>query len=268
MNNTIGVIGCGWLGLPLATAFVKEGCTVHGTTTTPHKLEALVGRGIRAFKVGINEDQIEGQIHEFLTDVTTLVVNVPPKLRKGNGESFIKKMTLLLHEAQTAKIRHLLFVSSTSVYGATEGIITENTPTRPLTLSAQQLLASEQLFMKSVLFKTTIVRFGGLIGANRHPVKHLEGKTLTNGDELINLIHLDDCIHMIKTIVEKEYWNEVFNGVYPHHPQKKVYYTQEAVKARLTPPTYIESKKTALKKTIVSQNFFVKKHFLHTSIVS
>ena len=40
-KETITILGCGWLGLPLAQTLVKEGYSVKGSTTTEDKLEVL-----------------------------------------------------------------------------------------------------------------------------------------------------------------------------------------------------------------------------------
>ena len=42
----IAVVGCGWLGFPLAKNFVELGNTVIGTTTSSEKLSDLQEAGI------------------------------------------------------------------------------------------------------------------------------------------------------------------------------------------------------------------------------
>jgi NAD dependent epimerase/dehydratase family enzyme len=67
----------------------------------------------------------------------------------------------------------------------------------------------------------------------------LAGKeNLSGGNAPINLIHLDDCIGIIKAIIEKEHWDSILNAVYPFHPTKKEYYTKTALKRGLIPPQY------------------------------
>ena len=39
--KSIGVLGCGWLGLPLAKQLVTAGYSVRGTTTTKEKLTEI-----------------------------------------------------------------------------------------------------------------------------------------------------------------------------------------------------------------------------------
>ena len=41
-QNKIGIIGCGWLGLPLAKEFISNNYKVKGSTTTKEKLETLL----------------------------------------------------------------------------------------------------------------------------------------------------------------------------------------------------------------------------------
>ena len=45
---TVAVIGCGWLGTPLAVRLIERGYVVLGTTTRGDKVPALTALGIRA----------------------------------------------------------------------------------------------------------------------------------------------------------------------------------------------------------------------------
>ncbi|RNC92817.1 MAG: SDR family NAD(P)-dependent oxidoreductase [Allomuricauda sp.] len=264
----MGVLGCGWLGLPLANELVASGYPVKGTTTSVEKLEVLVKNGIDPYKVALTENHIDGNIGDFLKDIETLIINVPPKLRQNKGSNYVKKMEHLAHAISKSKLENILFVSSTSVYGIQEGEITEETPPNPKTESAKQLHSAENLFTQ-MNPKTTLVRFGGLIGPDRHPVYQVSKRQgLTNGDELINLIHLNDCILMIKTIIKNNYWNEIFNGVYPKHPRKRDYYSMEAGARNLPTPDYAPSSVNAVLKSVKSENYLAKGHTFYTSLSS
>ncbi len=269
MTEKIGVLGCGWLGLPLAKHLIDHSYIVHGTTTSVSKIETLRGEGIHPHKIILNESVIEGDIQKFLNQIEVLIIDVPPKLRGKNKESFIAKMELLHAELKKSQVSKIIFISSTAVYGNAKGTVTEATIPEPVTESGKQLLASETLFQNDPQFKTTIIRFGGLIGPNRHPVTMLSRReNLTNGNDPVNLIHLDDCIHMIRTILKNQYCGEIFNGVYPLHPTKKDYYAQEAKKRGIPAPDYSKSAPSLLNKIIESRNFLDKPHQLHTSILS
>jgi nucleoside-diphosphate-sugar epimerase len=139
------------------------------------------------------------------------------------------------------------------VYADDNSVITEATNPDPNTENGKQLVATEQLLQNNKNFQTTIIRFGGLIGNDRHPIHFLSGrKNIENPDAPINLIHQDDCIGSIESIIEKECWNEIFNAVAPFHPTRKTYYTQKAMELNLPLPEFDESK-PSLGKTILSE---------------
>ncbi len=240
MNTKIGVLGCGWLGLPLAVHLKDSGYTVSGTTTSKEKISILANKGIVPYTISISEQEIKGPIDSFLTAISILIINIPPGLRgKGPKESYVEKIKLLHAAIKKSNLKKIIFVSSTSVYGKAEGIINEETPPKPSTASGTQLLQSETLFRTDPTLKATIIRFGGLIGADRHPINQLSGrKNLEGGEAAINLIHQNDCIGIITALIKYDHWNTTLNAVYPNHPTKQRYYAKEARKRNLPPPEY------------------------------
>lgn len=269
MNDRIGVLGCGWLGLPLAKHFVNQKHEVYGSTTSKEKLELLQNNGIHAYEISISTSGAKGDIQDFLSNIDILIINLPPKLRRGTNESFVEKMKVLHSEINKSAVLKIIFVSSTAVYGEVDGEVTETTVPKPSTESGRQLLECERLFQQDTALETTIIRFGGLIGPNRHPVTMLSKRqNLTNGNNPVNLIHLADCIHMISTLIENNYWNQIFNGVYPIHPTKKEYYTSEALKRGIPLPDYSDSSSNKFNKVVLSKSFLDKNHSFQTSILS
>ena len=49
MNKNISIIGCGWLGFPLAKHLIRLGYHIKGSTTSKDKLTKLESEGIEAF---------------------------------------------------------------------------------------------------------------------------------------------------------------------------------------------------------------------------
>lgn len=266
MNNTIGILGCGWLGLPLAKSFIKDGYTIHGSTTSEEKLTALKNEGIQAFKIKLSEASIQGPISDFLANLETIIINVPPRLRDKNPENYVAKIKLLSAQLAKSTVKNIVFVSSTSVYGDLDGIVDENTFPKPVTPSGIQLIASEKL-VKDLDLQSTIIRFGGLLGPSRHPINMLSGReNLTNGNAPINLIHLDDCIGILKAIVKNNWWNEIINGVYPYHPTKQEYYRLQAKKRGLIAPEYKSSTISSGKKIITTNPIITNEYNFKTSV--
>ncbi|NAY92575.1 NAD(P)H-binding protein [Muricauda sp. JGD-17] len=267
MSERIGILGCGWLGLPLAKTLLKNAFEVHGTTTSREKIQTLHEAGVTAYQIQLSAKKIEGNLKGFFDHIDVLIIDIPPGLRGKNRESFIDKMELLHTEIKKSMVRKIIFVSSTSVYGDEQGEVTEDTLPEPKSESGRQLLACEQLFLNDADLQVTVIRFGGLIGPDRHPVTMLSRReNLSNGNAPVNLIHRNDCILLITTILKNNYWGEIFNGVYPFHPSKKDYYTAEAKKRGIPPPKYADTPSYPSGKIVVGKNFKDKGHRFKTSI--
>lgn len=244
MNKHISIIGCGWLGLPLAKQFIENGYVVKGSTTSVEKLKLLKNYGIEPFLLNIDEETIEGDIANCLDASDIAIINIPPGLRKHTDVNFVKRLQNLIPYLETSTVSKVVFVSSTSVYAdeISIPIITEESPTRPDTESGKQLLEAEALLQNNTHFETTIIRFGGLIGDDRHPANSLSGKTqLKNPNAPVNLTHQKDAISSIIHIIENKAWNDLFNVVTPSHPTRKIYYIEQCKQRNLPLPEFDES---------------------------
>jgi hypothetical protein len=235
----VSILGCGWLGIPLAQSLLVKGYAIKGSTTSPAKLEILDTAGIKPFLVSLNADSVTGDITGFLNSSNILIIDIPPRLRGAESESFTDKIKTLISYIEQSGIKQVLFISSISVYGNNDGIITEDIIAIPDSDSGKQLLEAEALLQNNPNFKTTSLRFAGLIGSDRHPVYHLAGKeSLPNPNAAINLIQQKDCIGIIEKIIGKNAWGEIFNAAAPFHPTRKEYYTKKAVELKLPQPQF------------------------------
>ena len=238
-RKTIAVLGCGWLGLPLAEKLLALGHTIKGSTTSEDKLETLDVKGIQAYLVQCEEDNCLG-LEKFVENVDVLILTLPPGLRQNSERRFDLVIKNLAENILHSNIKHLIFISSTSVYGKLTGAIDENSLPRPFSESGKQLLKCEELLLSATQYHTAVLRFGGLIGPNRHPVYSLAKRdAIVNPEGEINLIHLEDCINCLLAVIEKQKENSVFNAVTPFHPNRKSYYNTMAEKAGISLPSFI-----------------------------
>jgi len=238
-KKTIAVLGCGWLGLPLAEKLLALGHTIKGSTTSEDKLETLDVKGIQAYLVQCEEDNCLG-LEKFVENVDVLILTLPPGLRQNSERRYDLVIKNLAENILHSNIKHLIFISSTSVYGKLTGAIDENSMPRPFSESGKQLLKCEELLLSATQYHTTVLRFGGLIGPNRHPVFSLAKRdAIVNPEGEINLIHLEDCINCLLAVIEKQKENSVFNAVTPFHPDRKSYYNTMAEKAGISLPPFI-----------------------------
>ena len=253
MNKKISILGCGWLGLPLAKSLLSKSYTVKGSTTSESKLDLLKNAGISPFQIQLEQHQIIGKIEDFLKETDILIIDIPTGLRReissSNEMTFVNKIKNLIPFIEKSGIQKVIFVSSTSVYGDSFPIIeiTEETKPNPDTESGKQLVIAETLLQSNEHFKTTVIRFGGLLGEDRHPVKFLAGRTnVENPDAPVNMIQREDCIGIIEKILKQVQhdnweWNQTFNAVAPQHPTRKEYYHKKAQILNLPLPIFAEN---------------------------
>ena len=242
----ISILGCGWLGLPLAQTLLEQGYSVKGSTTRQEKLARLEDLGIDPYLIRffpeINEDY---QADFFDSDV--LIVNIPPKRSEEATSEYPRQIASLLQAIKDASVQKLLFVSSTSVYPNVNRAVRELDTSQDVKASGQALLAAEQMVRQSGV-ATTVLRFCGLFGPDRNPGRFLAGKTLdSSGQVPVNLIHLDDCISIIVQILEQNAWGEVFNACADQHPAKEDFYGIAAQRLGFDPPRFAATEEDAYK---------------------
>lgn len=237
-KKIIGILGCGWLGLPLAQQLVEDGHIVRGSTTQDSKLEKISKTGANAYIVQCEEDNCTG-LATFLSQINYLIIALPPGVRTNPTRRFDLVIHNIQKEIIAQGVQNVLFISSTAVYGETEGTIVESTPTAAVSLSGKQLVECEQILQNAAAYETSIIRFGGLIGPGRHPIYNLAKRTqIDNPEGKINFIHLDDCIELIKRCIQYFQSGSVYNGVSPYHPTRINYFTEMAKKAAIQLPPF------------------------------
>ncbi|PSL26379.1 SDR family oxidoreductase [Chitinophaga ginsengisoli] len=238
-TNTISILGCGWLGLPLAAHLVREGYAVKGSVTQTERFEELTQKEITPYQVEITDTSIISNDLTGFLESEILIINIPPSRREDVLFYHQAQMKLLLDQVLKSPAKHVIFISSTSVYPDLNQEVTELETAPPSKDSGKVLLAVEKLFRTNPHLITTIVRFAGLIGYDRLPGRFLAGKkNVENGDAPINVIHQDDCIALITGIIEKQAWGEIFNACADMHPTRREFYTKAAAKAGLELPTF------------------------------
>lgn len=255
MSDTIGIAGMGWLGIPLANHLKNLGFNIKGSVTSTEKAAQLHANDFDVYKVEISEEGIFGEISSFLKNVDCLIILIPPGLRKNKGADHVLKMVFLKEAIENAALQNVILISTTSVYDDSQGNVTEKDLPKPVTTAGKQLLQVEQLFFTATAFKTTIIRFGGLFGGSRNPVKYLAGrKNLNDGNAPVNLIHRKDCIQIISEVIMQNCFGHIFNAVNPNHPLKKEYYSQKAEELGLVPPAFKQDNSENIHKKVDSEN--------------
>ncbi|NTU96661.1 MAG: SDR family oxidoreductase [Chlorobiaceae bacterium] len=264
-KESISILGCGWLGLPLARDLVREGYRVRGSTTGESKLEQLRDAGVEPFIIRLDPEASGDDITDFLqSDI--LLVDIPPARRDDILEYHIAQFSSLIDALSQSTVRSVLLVSSTSVYPACNREVVEEESAGPESLSGQVLLMVEEMMMSETGFQTTVVRFGGLVGYDRNPAAYAGLlKETTDPDQPMNLIHRDDCVKIIMEIIRLGQWGEIFNACAPVHPLKGEYYRRAAEKSGLPLPSMAKAEIPCPYKIVNSDKLLKALHyvFLH-----
>jgi nucleoside-diphosphate-sugar epimerase len=234
----IGILGCGWYGMALAKSLLQKGIIVKGSSTSDEKLEHLSSEGIMPYSVQFDADSENFDPDFFECDV--LIISLPPKFRKGETTGYLPKLQRIINAILKYKVKKIIYISSTGIYGDHNNEVNELNDPNPDTESGTILLEAERLFQKEMGFKTTVIRFGGLVGPGRYPGRFFAGKKdIPNGLAPVNLIHQQDCVGISEAIIQRNIFGYLFNACSPDHPTKANFYGRTALEAGLQVPEFI-----------------------------
>ncbi|MFL5783354.1 MAG: hypothetical protein ACJ76H_02015 [Bacteriovoracaceae bacterium] len=205
----ISIAGLGHLGLPLAKSLQNDRHHVVGTTTSSDKKIALLRENISC--EFLRSPDLPTKL---ITQCDWLVLNIPPFEGQLNW----------YQSWDLSETKRILFVSSTSVLREGPNSV---------------LLREEEEWIKSLSLSSTIVRPAGLIGSGRHPGKHLSGKAGIKGRlNPVNLIHTEDVVGLMRTIIQKEILGETIEAVSDEHHTKVEFYTEYCRRNNLPLPEF------------------------------
>ncbi|WP_353722861.1 NAD-dependent dehydratase [Dyadobacter sp. 676] len=242
-KKRISILGCGWLGFPLAKRLLGSGITsvVKGSTTSEGKLERFAGAGIDGYLLPLNpEAGIDASISGPFFDSDVIVISVPPRRAQNVPGNYPAQMRMVAEAVRQSPVKEVIFISSTGVYHDLNQTAVEPDVQLPGHSSQPEMVAAENALAELRPAKTvTILRLSGLLGYNRIPGKYVQGqKDLTTGDISVNYIHRDDAVGIIKAIIEQGIQNETFNITAPFHPTRSEVYVDSCGQFGWEAPTF------------------------------
>lgn len=237
---TVAMLGCGWLGLPLAQELRAQGHRVLGSTTTPAQLPLLAAAGIEPKLLQLGTDFTtanEQDLTAWLTQAEVLVLNVPPRAAVAGG---YPQLLRPVHRAvAAARVKAVLFVSTVGVYPDEPRVMREPDALSTRDASSDVLRTEGHFVPRYGQWRSTVVRLGGLIGPERPPGRFLAGrKDLPHGDAPTNLLHLTDAVGVLCTIIQQGVWGYTLNVCAAQHPLRRDFYPEAARFIGLVPPTF------------------------------
>jgi nucleoside-diphosphate-sugar epimerase len=225
MNGPVLVIGCGYLGRRVATAWKNRGRVVHAFTRG--RADELTAAGF----VVVPGDVTNPSSLKTLPPAQTVLYAVGRDRSAPNTmqEVFVDGLANVLDALPLPE--KFLYVSSSSVYGQTTGEwVTEESPTEPAEESGRVVLEAERL-LGGRLPTAVILRFAGIYG----PDRLLREKAIRVGEPLIgdadkwlNLIHVDDGVRAVLAAEERAEPGQTLNVSDGSPVTRRDYYSELA----------------------------------------
>lgn len=246
--KSVSIVGLGWFGLPLARHLKNLGWNVKGSKRTYEGAEQMRLLRLETYPLElIPEINADPDDLTALFDVDALIINIPPSQYFFNGEDYVIGIKNLVNEALLHNVNHIIFISSTSVFAEKTGQFDESCLPTPQTDSAKALVELEEWLFQLTNIDCDIIRFGGLIGDDRHPIYSLAGKEVKSARSPVNLIHFDDCVRAIQLLLETPSHQRLYHLVAPNYPSKSDYYSVMAKKLAVEVPHFICSEQDPIR---------------------
>src|SRR5208282_6562717 len=203
MPKSVLIVGCGFVGLPLARDFAVSGWETYAIVASEASIAKLHGESFRAYALDIRDEAGFRNLARRNFDV---VIHCASSGRGGAAD--YESVFLLGARNLMANLRcgRFIFTSSTSVYSQTDGFwVDEKSPANPLRETGQFLRKTEDLVLRS---GGAVARLAGLYGPGRCvPLqKLLDGKAIIEGDgsRRMNLLHQSDAAAALQFLAHSE----------------------------------------------------------------
>jgi nucleoside-diphosphate-sugar epimerase len=214
------IIGCGYVGLPLAVQLARQGHEVFGLRRSAENDHAMIAGGIKPLHGDVSKrDDLEKIPLPF-----DWVVNL---VSSGKGgieeyrEFYFEGARNVVDWLRQNPPKKFVYASSTSVYGQSDAsLVKESSPTEPESETSKVLVETESFLLKAFAehkFPAVILRVAGIYGPDRG---HLflqymrnEAKIPGKGERFINMIHLDDLVGVVIAALKNGRPGEIYNAV-------------------------------------------------------
>lgn len=233
-NDSLLIVGCGWLGKKLGLYATEQGLNVFGTTRSSSNFSDLSENNIKPVKLELPATSLS-EIR--LPETDTVLISISPG-RGGDRSDYPKLMGQLAQVLAERNVQVIMY-SSTSVYGNAKGEVTEDDAT-PDPKSNNAIVAAEGELRKHIP-EAVILRLAGLYGEDRHPAKYMAGrKDISGRDAPVNLVHREDVIQATMEIIQKNTKGEIFNICSTNHPAKAEIYSAVAERLEMKKPKFLK----------------------------
>ncbi len=255
------IIGCGYVGLPLGAELARRGHTVVGVRRSAEGDDELRAAGITPMTADVTQPETLAA----LPGRFDWVVNAVSSTKGGAPEYravYLEGTRHLLDWLAAHPPQQYIHLSSTSVYGQTDGaLVDETAATAPAGETSQILVETEQLLRTAASergFPAVILRAAGIYGPGRgHLFQQFlrdEARIAGDGSRVLNMIHRDDLVGAIIAALEHGQRGEIYNAADDESVSQMDFFRWLATKlSKPLPPFAGEAENAARKRGLTNK---------------
>ncbi|MES2273200.1 MAG: SDR family oxidoreductase [Chlamydiota bacterium] len=237
LSENIAIIGCGYIGMEVASIWSKKGHHVTATTRNPERLESLSKIAQKSLILKGNDGE---ELTPLITNNSILLVTIAADHPDDYESAYLNTAQIFRHLALEMDLpRRLIYTSSTSVYGDHHGLwVDETSHLHPKGEMAKILVETEKVYLSlsELGWEIAILRLAEIYGPGRElskRVRQLKGHTLPgDGNNYTNMIHKTDCAASIDYALRHDL-DGIFNVADDEHTPRKEVYDQISEKFHL-----------------------------------
>lgn len=201
------ILGCGYTGRRVCRRFLGRGVPVIATTRDPQKLEEVAALGGVVLRLDVFEQETLRRLREAVAGPVRVLHSIPVV----EGPEGPLDPTPPLLEALAGRIRRLVYLSTTGVYGAAR-VVDETTPVAPLGERERLRVGAEQAVLGGD-WPALVLRPAAIYGPGRGVHESIRlGRYRLAGDgaNFVSRIHVDDLAAICDAALASE-----ITGAYP-----------------------------------------------------
>lgn len=203
------LIGCGDLGGEIAVRLHHAGHEVIGV----RKSARVLPLGMRTLQADVT---VKGSLSSIGAEIIVYCVAATAQTDENYAQHYVEGLRNVLESQVGPYLKHVLFVSSTRVYGQhSDALIDESVPAIASDFGGARLLEAEQL-LTDLPCSSTVLRLSGIYGPGRLYLVNLakDQSRWPFKNQWTNRIHRDDAAGFVSYLVNLVVNNHTIEPIY------------------------------------------------------
>lgn len=226
------IVGCGYLGLPVARKWLAAGDQVFAISRSRQRQQILEKEGLQVITADITEADSLKNLSDSLPPIDTILFAVGfDRSKYGDIRTVYVDGLANFLDSISNEFGQFIYISSTGVFGPTDsdidGWVSEDSSTNPIRPGGVACLEAEQMLQQRIGDRLTVLRLAGIYGSDRIPnlgaIKQQQWDKL-NPIGYLNLIHVVDAAETVCRVAEANVRGETFLVADGAAVERKVYY--------------------------------------------